>query len=118
MKKVIIVVAIAIAHLVLALGSAVATFEVPGFFFGVYPHPNEGIVYTVLDTMHTVLMLPLGLVALSLGTSVLFLAWPLMLLNSLLWAVLIYYLATHLTELRKSKWVPLGNHKVQGQQSV
>ncbi|UCF06545.1 MAG: hypothetical protein JSV33_05830 [bacterium] len=109
MRNVIVVAAIAIIHLVLALGSAMATFEVAGFFFGVYPQPSDGILHTALKMVHTILMLPLGLVALSLGPSARFLAWPLMVLNSLLWGILIYYLATHLSEIRKAKWMPLGN---------
>jgi hypothetical protein len=96
MKRVVVILIITIIHLGIAMGSYLVTFEVYGFMFGMAPKPSEGAFHSVLTTIHTVTMFPLGLVAVSLGSGARFLAWPLMVINSLLWAVVIYLLFTRL----------------------
>ena len=92
MKRVLIVLLLAVIHLGLGVVLALSTFEVSGFMFGVYPQPSDGPLHSVLTTMYTVLMFPLGLLAESLGPGVRFFEWPLVVLNSLLWAGVVYIL--------------------------
>ncbi len=92
MKRAITILVIAVIHLVLAVGSVLKSLEFSGFIFGLYPQPEVGPFHSTLMTMHTVLMFPLGLVAESLGPGVQFLAWPLVMLNSLLWAAVLFLL--------------------------
>ena len=103
MKRVIIILLIAIIHFMLSVGLAMTTFEVSGFMFGIYPKPSNGSIHSVLTTIHTVLMFPLGLAAESLSPGMQFLGWPLVVLNSLLWAVASYMLIARLFPSRKRK---------------
>ena len=103
MKRTIKILLIAAIHFVVTVGLAMATFEISGFMFGVYPKPNTGALHSILITLRTVLMFPLGSVAESLGPKLSLLGWPLVVINSLLWAVVLYMLVGRLLRSRKRK---------------
>jgi hypothetical protein len=102
-KRIIIILIIAVIHLGLVIGLALSTFEVSGFMFGVYPQPSHGPLHGVLTTLYTVLMFPFGLVAESLSPGARFLGWPLVVLNSLLWAGVFYMLVVRSFSRQKRK---------------
>jgi hypothetical protein len=101
MKRAIAILLIALGHLLLAVGLAQYTFEVSGFMFGLYPKLNEGTFHSTLSTAHTMLMFPLGWIADSSHSDMGVLAWPLVFLNSLLWAICIYVLVYRWLPSRK-----------------
>ncbi len=103
MRKVIVISVIALIHFVFSVGVAMTTFEIKGFMFGIYPQPSNDLLHRVLMILRTVLLFPFGLVAESLGPGVRFLGWPLVVLNSLLWAAIIYLLIALSVQSRKQK---------------
>jgi hypothetical protein len=106
----IIILLLAVIHLGLVVVLALSTFEVSGFIFGVYPQPSDGPLHSVLTTMYTVLMFPFGLLADSLSPGLRFLGWPLVAVNSLLWAGVIYMVIVRwlMPRGRKTTDGPLG----------
>jgi hypothetical protein len=91
-KKAVIIVFTSFVHFALTIGLAIKTFDLNFVFFGIYPKPNHGTAHGTLVAAYNILMFPLGRLAESLDSSVGFLGWPLMILNSLLWAMVIYLL--------------------------
>jgi hypothetical protein len=106
MKRVVTIVIIAIVHLVIALGSYLATFEVSGFLFGVAPRPSDGLLHNVLRAVHSVTMFPLGWVAQTMGSDAQLLAWSLVVLNSLLWALVAYALFGGVLRRKRAEEIP------------
>jgi hypothetical protein len=96
MKRFVGILIIAAVHLFATLWSTMTNFKLSGFFFGVYPRHNEGAYYTIVKALSRVLLFPLGLVAMRIPSGASVFGWVLVIINSLLWALVIYFLFRYL----------------------
>jgi hypothetical protein len=92
-KKLLVLLTITVVHLSAVIATALATFELSGVFFGVYPPPNDALWHKALTKVHSVLVFPVGTVAVAQrwnppsGVE-----WVLMVFNSFLWAGALYFI--------------------------
>lgn len=104
MKRLLKIIATAAVHLIVTIYSVMMTFQLSGFFFGVYPRPHEGPFRSFMTNLSRVLLFPLGHLSMRLPADSEVLGWTLVIINSLLWA-LVLYVAVHyiLAATRKSR---------------
>ncbi|MFO7914647.1 MAG: hypothetical protein R6U43_03030 [Candidatus Krumholzibacteriales bacterium] len=91
MKRLLKILATAAVHLIVTIWSVMKTFQMSGFFFGVYPRPYEGPFRSFITNLSRVLLFPLGNLAMRLPADAEFAGWTLVIINSLLWALILYY---------------------------
>lgn len=101
MKRWVAVLIVAVVHFVLVVTLSLATFELSGVFFGVWPPPSEGAWHHFMSGALVVLMFPLGPVVNLLPSALRFLAWPLVAVNGLLWATIICLLVFRMRAARR-----------------
>ena len=90
MKKLLKILATAAVHLIVTIWSVMKTFQVSGFFFGVYPRPDDGPFRSFVTNLSRVLLFPLGHLAMKLPADAELAGWTLVIMNSLLWALVLY----------------------------
>ena len=102
MRRILWILLIAAVHLCLAVAFAIGTLDFSGTLFGIYPVPAQGGMHAFLSHASTVLMFPLGWVANSLPPGPDVLGWSLAILNSLAWAVGMYFLVAWVVRRRRA----------------